>query len=283
MQQLLRSIFISGFPLFALYTLISNGHDLYKENNAYHVIGSLIVALTIVSFFSGLFIFQRARTKKRLPVYSIFVVLGLLVSILMQLTNQHIQPAYLISPILLVLGWTAYITWYSTFKKRKKNMLTIGNILPEFELENTSKNILSSRSFLGKPAVLLFYRGNWCPLCMAQIKEISKQYKEIEKLGAQVFMISPQPHKYSASLARKYNLNFQFLTDVNNKAASKLQILSKHGIPAGFQVLGYDSDTVLPTVIITDKKGKIIFADLTDNYRVRPEPDTFLAVLKTIT
>ncbi len=162
-------------------------------------------------------------------------------------------------------------------------MLTIGHILPEFELENTTKNILSSRSFLGKPAVLLFYRGNWCPLCMAQIKEISKQYKEIEKLGAQVFMISPQPHKYSASLSKKYNLNFQFLTDVNNKAASKLQILSKHGIPAGFQVLGYDSDTVLPTVIITDKKGKIIFADLTDNYRVRPEPDTFLAVLKTIT
>ncbi len=43
--------------------------------------------------------------------------------------------------------------------------------------------------------------------------------------------------------------------------------------------MGYDSDTVLPTVIITDEKGKIIFVDLTDNYRVRPEPETFLQII----
>ena len=39
-----------------------------------------------------------------------------------------------------------------------------------------------------------------------------------------------------------------------------------------------DSDTVMPTVIMTDASGTIIFADLTDNYRVRPEPDVFLEV-----
>jgi hypothetical protein len=43
--------------------------------------------------------------------------------------------------------------------------------------------------------------------------------------------------------------------------------------------LGYEADSVLPTVLITDPYGTIIFADLTDNYRVRPEPSTFLAAL----
>jgi len=42
--------------------------------------------------------------------------------------------------------------------------------------------------------------------------------------------------------------------------------------------LGYDSDTVLPTAILTDQNGVILFTDQTDNYRVRPEPDTFLRV-----
>lgn len=46
----------------------------------------------------------------------------------------------------------------------------------------------------------------------------------------------------------------------------------------GMEVLGYDSDTVMPTVIMTDATGKILFADLTDNYRLRPEPETFLKV-----
>jgi hypothetical protein len=34
----------------------------------------------------------------------------------------------------------------------------------------------------------------------------------------------------------------------------------------------------LPTIIMTNASGKIIFADLTDNYRIRPEPETFLEV-----
>ncbi len=48
----------------------------------------------------------------------------------------------------------------------------------------------------------------------------------------------------------------------------------------GMQALGYDSETVLPTVVITEAGGRILWADETDNYRVRPEPDLFLTVLR---
>ena len=46
------------------------------------------------------------------------------------------------------------------------------------------------------------------------------------------------------------------------------------------QILGYDSETVLPTVIITNTEGQILWAHETDNYRIRPEPDVFLEVLR---
>jgi hypothetical protein len=48
----------------------------------------------------------------------------------------------------------------------------------------------------------------------------------------------------------------------------------------GMQALGYDSETVLPTVIITGTDGLILWVHETDNYRVRPEPETYLAVLR---
>ncbi|MGB3052567.1 MAG: hypothetical protein WBB42_16315, partial [Polyangiales bacterium] len=41
--------------------------------------------------------------------------------------------------------------------------------------------------------------------------------------------------------------------------------------------------SVLPTVLITDPDRTIIFADMTDNYCVRPEPSTFLAALDACT
>jgi hypothetical protein len=43
----------------------------------------------------------------------------------------------------------------------------------------------------------------------------------------------------------------------------------------------FTCSSVLPTVIIVDPEGRIIFTDQTDNYRVRPDPDTFLKVLQS--
>jgi beta-lactamase superfamily II metal-dependent hydrolase len=38
----------------------------------------------------------------------------------------------------------------------------------------------------------------------------------------------------------------------------------------------------MPTVIITDKQGTVVWTHETDNYRVRPEPETFLEVIRAI-
>jgi hypothetical protein len=66
------------------------------------------------------------------------------------------------------------------------------------------------------------------------------------------------------------------------RAAKQLGIFAKDGLPTGLQALGYDSDTVWPAVLITDAQGEIRFVDLTDNYRVRPEPSSFFAVFDRI-
>jgi hypothetical protein len=46
----------------------------------------------------------------------------------------------------------------------------------------------------------------------------------------------------------------------------------------GMQMMGYDSETVLPTIIITGKDGKVIWTHETHNYRIRPEPEVYLEV-----
>lgn len=46
------------------------------------------------------------------------------------------------------------------------------------------------------------------------------------------------------------------------------------------QMFGYKNETTLPTVIITDSNGRVVWAHETDNYRVRPEPSVYNEVLK---
>jgi peroxiredoxin len=187
--------------------------------------------------------------------------------------------AMLLAGFSLIL-WLIYIYWYSVFPDRDSSMLEIGKTLPVLDFIDQNGDALSTDSFKGKKLIYLFYRGNWCPLCMAQIKEISEQYREINELGAEVLLISPQPHRFTVNLAKKMDVPFKFLTDKKGKVAKKLGLYIKGGTPLGMELLGYKSDTVLPTVIITDESQKIIYADQTDNYRVRPEPETFLKVIK---
>ena len=70
------------------------------------------------------------------------------------------------------------------------------------------------------------------------------------------------------------------MIDEDNQAARILGIEALQGTPKGLEVLGYESDTVLPTAILTNQQGEVIYTDQTDNYRVRPEPETFIEVFQ---
>ncbi|MDY8138520.1 peroxiredoxin family protein [Aquimarina sp. 2201CG5-10] len=279
MKTVLKSIFISIFPVIALYFVIDSVIHLINHGISYRYIGRLMVSVTIASFFLGLFIKPVARTEANPKFYTLLIAIGFIISLI---AGGIIQQDFLgsLPTVGLFIGWILYIKWYSTFENRKENtVIKVGKLLPELNLQDPDKNEINTSMFMNNPSIFLFYRGNWCPLCMAQIKEIASQYKELEKRNVNVVFISPQPHKHTKSLAKKFELNFIFLIDQGNKVARQLNIFAKNGIPMGFQTLGYNSDTVMPTVIITDNNGKIIFSDLTDNYRVRPEPETFIKVL----
>jgi len=239
--------------------------------------GALLANLPIVLLMTYLFLFSAARTSANLNSAVVVSVIGALVAIF----ADNVNTLLLVTGIVGCLGMVGYVYWYSRFGDRANDQLVVGNTLPQFELEDELGNSVSSQSWLGNPALIMFYRGNWCPLCMAQIKEVAAQYQALADLGVQVVMVSPQPHKQTAALVSKFNVPFKFLVDKDNRAAKALNIESLGGTPFGMEVLGYETDTVMPTVLITDAKAKIIFADLTDNYRVRPEPETFFEVFKT--
>ena len=276
-MNLLKSLFISTFPVVALLIALFSGKALFTDGFTLQYLGVFLASFPIVLFFLLVFINKKPRTSANLLPWTIPIGIGLLLTIIGISNGAIFQIA--LAAISASL-WALYLFWYSLFNNRSANaILKVGQQLPNFHLEDETTNKVSSDRFNGNPSIYMFYRGNWCPLCMAQIKEIAAQYKELEKRGVNMVLISPQPHKYTASLAEKFKVGFHFLVDKGNQVAQQLNILGKNGLPFGFQVLGYDSDTVMPTIIITDKNGKILFADLTDNYRVRPEPSTFLKIL----
>jgi len=177
MKNILKSIFISLFPAFAIYAMIVSCINLVQQGFSYRYLGLLIISSTIVFFFAGLFLKPQARTSKKLNIYTIIIAIGFLINVVLGTYFENNNLFLSSINLLLLLSWNAYIIWYSEFEDRKSDSLEIGKQLPIFKVEDISKNIISSETFIGKPTIYLFYRGNWCPLCMAQIKEIATQLK----------------------------------------------------------------------------------------------------------
>jgi peroxiredoxin len=177
------------------------------------------------------------------------------------------------------IGFLLYDFWYSTFGRRVSDRLVVGQRLPDFTVEDTDGEPVASSALLGQPTLFMFYRGNWCPFCMGQVREVAEQYKALDERGVSVAFISPQPTKLTERVARIFDIPYRFLVDQDLAAARALGILHEHGVPAGPLVREYGRDTVLPTVVITDPDGIVLFTDQTDNYRVRPDPAVFFRVL----
>jgi len=278
MTNLFKSIYISLYITLLSLVSVQAAIGLFDSGFNSAWLGIAISIWPALLFFVKLFVAPIARTSANLNILIAFSFVGALLSLALSQNTAQQAYAFAYGSGLGIGGLMLYIFWYSRLGRKKNVSLETGKKLPEFQLK-TSEGIAWSSSDLNQhPALILFFRGNWCPLCMAQIKEVAASYQALEKLGVSVFLVSPQPEKHTKALAKKFNVNYNFMVDEQNQAASLLGIDAKHGTPKGMEVLGYDSDTVLPTAILTDQNGVILFTDQTDNYRVRPEPDTFLRV-----
>ena len=242
-------------------------------------LGAAISTLPLPIILAQLTLRPAPRTSENLPLLLFIAAIGVMVAGWEQFiegtSGWGPTSVALVAAILFLM----YVFWYSRFGRFDSVHLMVGSKLPSLSLKDMDGNAFDSASLDGHPAVVLFYRGNWCPLCMAQIREIAERYQEMADMGIKVLLVSPQSDERSRELAARLDVPMTFLVDENNQVAEQLGIAVENGVPVGMPG-EYAPDTVLPTVVVANASGTILFSDQTDNYRVRPEPDIFLAILR---
>ncbi|MGC2256661.1 MAG: redoxin domain-containing protein, partial [Candidatus Sulfotelmatobacter sp.] len=73
------------------------------------------------------------------------------------------------------------------------NIFLVGAKIPEFQLQDHNNKTVSSSDLLATARlVLCFFRGRWCPFCVAHMEAMSLILPEIAEAGATLVAISPQ-------------------------------------------------------------------------------------------
>ncbi|MDX8400146.1 MAG: peroxiredoxin-like family protein [Gallionellaceae bacterium] len=224
-MNILKSIFISTYLMAMMGVSAYAGWMLYQGESQLAWGGVLLASAPMLMMINTLMLLKNIpRTSAHFPIINLIGLIGV------GLTgwawfDQNTGEITLIFSVGSWLSFLAYAYWYSSFGGRESNAkLFVGAPLPAFTLRDTNDKLVTSAQLIDKPSILIFYRGNWCPLCMAQLKELVARYKEITDLGVRVAMISPQPHNNTLEIAKKFNVKFDFLTDEGNAAARALGI-----------------------------------------------------------
>lgn len=159
--------------------------------------------------------------------------------------------------------------------------LRAGQPLPEFSAIDENGNTVRSSDLLGKPAVLLFVRGNWCPFCTRQVEGLTSRYKEIIALGAALIFITPKPLETTKRVAEFFKVEFDFWLDDSVKAAKSLGLMYAGAVPAE-HAEEYGEDAMWPTTLIVDKEGIIRYSKLARYIIDRPNPDQLLKEVRKL-
>ncbi len=143
----------------------------------------------------------------------------------------------------------------------------------------------------GRPAVVVFYRGAWCPYCNIALSDYQTSLlPALVERRVRLIAISPQTADESLSMQQKNGLAFTVLSDPGNTLASHLGILTAptSGARVAQLLLGLDLAAVntdgatvlaMPTTLILDGNHVLRWIDVHPDYTTRSETGHILAAL----
>lgn len=168
--------------------------------------------------------------------------------------------------------------------------LEVGAKAPSAKLKDVDgKEIKLKEVLAGKPTVLIFYRGDWCPFCNAHLADLAQVEDKLKGLGFQIVAISPDLPSELQKTVAKHKLDFTLLSDSEAKALKKYGVAFKvDDNTFGMMKDKYNVDLErssgqthhilpVPSVFLIDKEGKIVFVHSNPDYKVRMKGEDIVA------
>lgn len=174
----------------------------------------------------------------------------------------------------------------------EQQVLAAGSLAPEFALpDNNGRAVRSSDLLALGPLIVKFFRGRWCPYCMADLSAWRDLYPQVRARGALLVAISPQTVHQNDLLLQQHPLPFPVLRDAGCAVAKQFGLVYKVSPPhqkhfrsilVNIPFINGDSEwrLPLPATYIVRADGTIAYAQAHADFRVRPDPEEVLATLQ---
>ena len=143
------------------------------------------------------------------------------------------------------------------------------------------------------PALVIFYRGGWCPYCNVQIQQLTQAFSSFNEVGVTPVLISADTPNNAALAQRQYEIPFPVLSDPDLKAHASFEVIYElpwikqqaykaYGIDLAAWSGRTDAKFAVSSAFIVDSKGTIRWAHSNLDYTRRPSVEQLLGVISSL-
>lgn len=196
--------------------------------------------------------------------------------------------------ILLLSAFLLTVLVGTVHSQEFREPLKTGTAAPDFSgTDQYGKEIsLSAALENGHSAVLIFYRGSWCPHCVKHLSKVQDSLSMILDAGASVIVVSPEQPEYAEKMISETGAEFSVIQDKDYSIMKNYQVdfvIAKETVPRAYSFVerrtaesnGNDDGMLpVPATYVIDSAGIITWVQYDPDYRNRSSVAGILQALE---
>ncbi len=145
----------------------------------------------------------------------------------------------------------------------------------------------------GRPVVLVFTRGGWCPYCNTTLRAYTEALPRIEAAGGTLIAVTPERPDQAFKTARSNAVRFSVTVDDGNRFAKSLGLVAAlpHALRPLYREIGIDlpayngdesHELAIPATYVLAACCRVTWAHVDPDFTRRADPDDVVAALERL-
>lgn len=111
-------------------------------------------------------------------------------------------------------------------EKNIPNGIEVGKVAPKIEAKTLNGVTINSNELLkDKEIVVIFYRGEWCPICNRYLSNLSDSLSYIVSKNAKVIVVGPESFENAKKTSEKSEAEFTIIPDTTMQIQKEFDVL----------------------------------------------------------
>jgi peroxiredoxin len=219
---------------------------------------------------------MKGRIPKDLTAFLAANVAAALLGVAALLLGTNLAGA--IASGLAIFSGSIFVALYAASgQERKTPAVAVGGRVLDFTATDDEGQPFAVSNLRGRPFLLKFFRGHWCPYCVAELRRWLELLPALEARGIEIVAVCADTAEEIRAGRAKHGLPAVMIPDPDLALTDRFNLRN----PKNFAPRpGIIIPLPIPTTILVDANGTVRWIDQSTDYLRRSDPEYVLQAIR---